>query len=227
MLRPTMTTTAAVTLAAVGSLAASADWQLPATPRDFTVYASTIPRMPAPIGTIRTIPRIAWTTVDIAPGVAVQRYVVTRHIGPTAQVVCDVPALGSLRCVDAHAPVGYRIAYTVAASCGRHWRGPDSEPSAWVTMPGIAAPLAGASVPPSARVGTPRARPSASSRIPSKATPAASIAVHQPEFGTAAPATAGVAQNQSSTGSAVVPTVSTAEPHPSPLVSLPPSIGLG
>jgi len=229
LLRPAVLTTAAVALAAVGGASAFAGWQVAVTPEEFTVYAASIPRMAAPIATSRAIPQIAWTAVEIAPGVAVQRYVVTRHVGPGAQVVCDVPAVGALRCVDPHAPAGYPIVYTVAAGRGRYWRGPDSAPSAAITMPGIAVPLATGSGSPSARVSP----PSASARRSPSATPTVSVAVRAPESATVTttPATVDASRSQSSSGPALATATASSSapptPTPAPLISLGSSLGLG
>jgi len=223
LLRPAVLTTAAVALAAVGGASAFAGWQVTVPTEEFTVYAASIPRMPPPVVSSRAIPLIAWTAVEIAPGVAVQRYVVSRHVGPSAQVVCDVPAVRVLRCVDTHAPAGYPIVYTVAAGWGRYWRGPDSAPSAAITMPGIAVPLVVDSGPPSARVSP----PSASSKSSPSATPAVSVAVREPESVTLSPATVDASRSQSSSGPPVATATAGSSAPPTPLISLGSSLSLG
>jgi hypothetical protein len=85
-------------------------------------------------------PRITWRRIEIADDVPVERYVVTRHLGPISQVACDVPA-GRSRCVDAHPPAGYLVTYTVAAAYGSSWTGLASQASNPVLLPGEAAPI--------------------------------------------------------------------------------------
>jgi hypothetical protein len=141
-LQPALLTLAAVVaLAATGGVATLTGWTTGSAPETFTVYAGKIPRMDQPRVHPHAHPRISWTSVQIAPDVPVQRYVVTRHLGAVAQVACDVPAASARRCVDRYAPAGYRATYTVSAAYGPRWVGPDSEHSAVVAMPGVAVPI--------------------------------------------------------------------------------------
>ncbi|UQU65766.1 hypothetical protein COUCH_05455 [Couchioplanes caeruleus] len=142
------------TALAIGTgVAAYGDWDVGAEEAQFTVHAASIPRMKAPIvelpggepqitaeGIVAAGPRIAWDRVTIAPGTPVQRYVVTRHLGPIAQVACDVPAARA-RCVDESAPAGYLATYTVAATYGTFWTGEPSPASEPALLPGEAAPI--------------------------------------------------------------------------------------
>jgi hypothetical protein len=210
LLRPAAVVTAAVTLAAAGGVAAYAGWQIPGRPQQFTVYAASVPRMPAPRVRLRAVPRISWAAVELAPGLAVQRYVVTRHVGRTAQVVCDVPAVGMRRCVDVAAPAGYLIGYTVAAGCGLYWRGEESEPSAAVIVPGGAEPAMGGAVSPGA------VSPGVVSPGPSGAVsvaPLVSEGVERVESVPVSPSVGG----DGSAGGAVLPSA-TVGPQPSPTV---------
>jgi hypothetical protein len=136
-----LTLAAAAALAATGGVATLTGWTTGSAPETFTVYAGKIPRMVQPHVHRHAQPRISWTPVQIAPDVPVQRYVVTRHLGAVAQVACDVPAASARRCVDRSAPAGYRATYTVTATYGARWVGPDSEHSAVVAMPGVAVPI--------------------------------------------------------------------------------------
>lgn len=143
-----------VTAAAIGTgVAAYGNWDVKAEAVTFTVHAASIPRMAAPDaelppgeplvsgdGLVVRGPRISWRRISIASGVRVQRYVVTRHLGPVTQVACDVPA-GRTRCVDWHPPAGYLVTYTVAATYGSYWTGLASESSRPVLLPGEAAPI--------------------------------------------------------------------------------------
>ncbi|MFI7603226.1 hypothetical protein [Actinoplanes sp. NPDC049681] len=142
------------TAATIGTgVAAYGNWDVKAEAKTFTVRAASIPRMAAPDaemppgeplvsgdGLVVRGPRISWRGVAIAADVPVQRYVVTRHLGPVAQVACDVPA-GRTRCVDRHPPAGYLVTYTVAAAYGSYWTGLASEESRPVLLPGEAAPI--------------------------------------------------------------------------------------
>jgi hypothetical protein len=132
----------AVAAAAAGAGGmAYAGWAADSTSKPFTVYASRIPRVDRPQVAVRNIPRVRWTPVELAPGVPMHRYVVTRHLGPVRQIACDVPATAVPRCIDATAPAGYLMTYTVAARYGSRWVGPASEPSAPVVRPGVAVPI--------------------------------------------------------------------------------------
>jgi len=145
---------AVATAVAIGTgVAAYGDWDVSADSASFVVHAESIPRMKAPSATLPSGqpeitedglvvsgPRIRWDRVEIAPGTPVQRYVVTRHLGPIAQVACDVPA-GRTRCVDESAPAGYLATYTVAAAYGSFWTGVSSKPSEPMLLPGEAAPI--------------------------------------------------------------------------------------
>ena len=142
------------TAVAIGTgVAAYGDWDVSADSASFVVHADRIPKMAAPTaelpsgpaeitedGLVAQGPRIRWDEVEIAPGTPVQRYVVTRHLGPIAQVACDVPA-GRTRCVDESAPAGYLATYTVAAAYGSFWTGVSSKPSEPMLLPGEAAPI--------------------------------------------------------------------------------------
>jgi hypothetical protein len=152
-LSPSLVVAAAVAgIAATGGMAAYAGWEIRTTSGPFTVRAARIPQPAPPTVRPRVLPRIGWRPVEIAPGVPVQRYVVTRHLGAAAEVACDVPATATPRCVDAHAPGGYDVTYTVAAAYGTQWTGEDSAPSRPVAVPGVAVPVTvgGVVVPPGA-----------------------------------------------------------------------------
>ena len=154
LLRSPLTFVGVATAVAIGTgVAAYGDWNVGAESASFVVHAESIPRMDAPSaklpsgpagitedGLVVSGPRIRWDRVEIAPGTPVQRYVVTRHLGPIAQVACDVPA-GRTRCVDEHAPAGYLATYTVAAAYGSFWTGVPSKPSEPMLLPGEAAPI--------------------------------------------------------------------------------------
>ncbi|HEX8344881.1 MAG TPA: hypothetical protein VF657_09075 [Actinoplanes sp.] len=177
MLRPSVLAVTTVALVAAGGVFAYAGWSSGTDSGSFTIYAATIPKVPAPraavpgatavppsdagstagstVGRIAggssggtaveparpARPRIGWRPVRLAADVPVHRYVVTRHLGPVTEVVCERPATVVLRCVDRTAPAGYRMSYTVAARHGAHWVGADSERSAVITTPGIAVPV--------------------------------------------------------------------------------------
>ncbi|GAB1643014.1 hypothetical protein KRMM14A1259_34370 [Krasilnikovia sp. MM14-A1259] len=175
---------AALGVAATGGVAAFAGWSVTVQPATFTVYAARLPQPAPPRVRVQELPRIAWEP----PGrtVPVDRYVVTRHLGPAAQVACEVPATARPRCTDRQAPPGYRATYTVAAAYGSHWVGVDSGPSGPVVMPGVAAPIwvdgialrpgpDGTAVPVNGAV--PSAYPSLVARTAASPAPAARIAV--------------------------------------------------
>jgi hypothetical protein len=225
---------AAVGIAATGGASAFAGWVVQATAGPFTVHAARIPTMAPPTIRVRALPRIGWTAVEIAPGVPVQRYVVTRHLGPVNQVACDVPATAKPRCIDLHAPAGYQATYTIAATYGTQWTGEDSEPSNPVTMPGIALPLTidGVVVLPGAAgaVIVPGAQPSSSPSLvagtetaPSAASSPVSTAVSVPPLVTV-PSSAQPTGGRE-TGPAPESTTPGAQPsqHPLPLLSVLPS----
>ncbi len=141
-LQPAMLAAGVVTaLATTGGVLTAVGWSSGSTSETFTVHAAEIPRMARPSVRAHAQPRIAWQPVRITDDVAVQRYVVTRHLGTVTQVACDIPATARPRCIDRYAPPGYRATYTVAARHGAHWQGRDSEPSPAVTMPGVAVPI--------------------------------------------------------------------------------------
>jgi hypothetical protein len=135
----TVLAAAAATAGAAGM--AFASWATTSTSDAFTVYAARMPRIGTPAVAVRTAPRITWTPVELASGVPVHQYVVTRHLGPVRQIACDVPATAVARCIDANAPAGYAMTYTVAARYGSRWVGPASEPSSPVIRPGVAVPI--------------------------------------------------------------------------------------
>jgi hypothetical protein len=112
-----LTLAAAAALAATGGVATLTGWTTGSAPETFTVYAGKIPRMVQPHVHRHAQPRISWTPVQIAPDVSARR------------------------CVDRSAPAGYRATYTVTATYGARWVGPDSEHSAVVAMPGVAVPI--------------------------------------------------------------------------------------
>lgn len=183
---------AAAALAATGGgVSTLTGWTTGSAPETFTVYAAEIPRMAQPRVYPHARPRISWNPVEIAPDVPVQRYVVTRHLGPVTQVACDVPAASARRCVDRYAPAGYRATYTVAATYGPRWVGPDSKHSVVVATPGVAVPIVveGVTIVPGAAgtpvvVGTaPQAVPTGASSAP--AAPAASATASEPAPGPA------------------------------------------
>jgi hypothetical protein len=140
VVRGLITLAVSAAIAGAGGMAYGS-WATNSTSETFTLYMARIPRMDPPRVTVRTAPRIRWTPVELAPGVAMHRYVVTRHLGPVTQIVCDVPAAAAPRCTDRNAPAGYVMTYTVAATYGSRWVGPASEPSSPVTRPGVAVPL--------------------------------------------------------------------------------------
>ncbi|GGQ40469.1 hypothetical protein [Couchioplanes azureus] len=144
---------AALAVAIGSGVAAYGGWDVGADAATFTVHAASIPRMAAPVaalppgepritsdGLLARGPRIGWDRVEIAAGTPVQRYLVTRHLGPVTQLVCDVPA-GRHGCVDEHPPAGYLVTYTVVATHGAFWTGLASPPSAPIPLPGEAAPI--------------------------------------------------------------------------------------
>ncbi|WP_130509133.1 hypothetical protein [Krasilnikovia cinnamomea] len=139
MRQPLIVVGAALGVAATGGVAAFAGWSVTVQPATFTVYAARIPQPAPPRARVHTPPWIAWQ--PLARGVPVDRYVVTRHLGPAAQVACEVPATARPRCTDRQAPAGYRATYTVAAAYGSHWVSVDSGPSAPVTVPGVGVPI--------------------------------------------------------------------------------------
>ena len=128
-------------LVATGGVVTVVSWNTGSEPETFTVRAARIPKMAPPSVQLRSKPRITWQPVTISEDVGVHRYVVTRHLGEVNQVACDVPAGRRPHCVDAFAPAGYETTYTVAATHGAHWTGPDSGPSEPVTTPGVAVPI--------------------------------------------------------------------------------------
>ena len=154
LLRSPLPFVGVATAVALGTgVAAYGDWDVDAESASFVVHAASIPRMDAPSaelpsgpaeitedGLVVSGPRIRWDRVRIAPGTPVQRYVVTRHLGPIAQVACDVPAART-RCVDERAPAGYLATYTVAAAYGSFWTGVPSKHSEPMLLPGEAAPI--------------------------------------------------------------------------------------
>ncbi|MFI5494887.1 hypothetical protein [Actinoplanes sp. NPDC051859] len=134
-------------------VAAYGDWDVNADRATFTVHAASIPRMDAPNavlpsgpalvdagGRILRGPRITWSRVEITPSVGVQRYVVTRNLGPIRQIACDVPA-PRRGCVDLLPPAGYLVTYTVVATHGRFWTGTPSQASQQLLLPGKAEPI--------------------------------------------------------------------------------------
>ena len=132
----------AVAAAAAGAGGmAYAGWTAGSTSEPFTVYASRIPRIDPPEVAVRSALHVKWTPVELASGVPMHRYVVPRHLGPVRQIACDVPATAVPRCIDANAPAGYVMTYTVAARYGSRWVGPASEPSAPAIRPGVAVPI--------------------------------------------------------------------------------------
>ncbi|BFU42428.1 hypothetical protein [Krasilnikovia sp. MM14-A1004] len=137
--QPLIVVGAALGVAATGGVAAFAGWSVTVQPASFTVYAARIPQPDPPRARAHLLPWIAWQPVT--RGAPVDRYVVTRHLGPAAQVACEVSAAARPRCTDRQAPPGYRATYTVAAAYGSHWVGVDSGPSAPVTVPGVAVPI--------------------------------------------------------------------------------------
>jgi hypothetical protein len=161
ILRPSILAVTTVALVVTGGLIAYAGWSSGTDSDSFTIYAATIPRVPAPRASVPDAaavpasvadgavaptapsarPRIGWKPVRLAPDVPVHRYVVTRHLGPVTEVVCERPATAALRCVDRSAPAGYRMTYTVAARLGAHWVGANSVRSAVITTPGTAVPV--------------------------------------------------------------------------------------
>lgn len=124
-----------------GGVAAFAAWDVQGQSETFTVLAAHIPRMGPPRVRSGAVPRIRWGAVELMPGVPAQRYIVTRSLGPLAQVACDVPPGATLQCADVFAPAGYQATYSVAATYGGSWVGPPGAPSRVVTMPGTAVPM--------------------------------------------------------------------------------------
>lgn len=173
--------TAVVLLGGGGILAYAAGWTSSTDSVTFTVHAAAIPRIPRPVVTLvgppvvrpkrrvagqvttppvlAQAPRIRWRTVTISTTVAVHRYVVTRHIGPLTRIVCTLPATKTPSCLDTTAPPGDPLSYTVTATHGAYWVGPDSEPSLPLTTDGtpVAMTVTGAPMPPSPSAGAPSA----------------------------------------------------------------------
>ncbi len=147
----------AVALLAGGGVLAFAGWTSRSTSETFTIHAVGIPRMARPIVTRALVPTITWKAVRITDDIPVDRYVVTRHLGTAAKVVCSQPATLAARCFDLTALPGDPFTYTVHATHGEHWVGADSEPSLPVDVPSSPAPTEPSSTPV-----TPSAAPSAS-----------------------------------------------------------------
>jgi hypothetical protein len=205
-----LTLAAAAALAATGGAAKLTGWATESPPETVTVYAAEIPRVAQPRVFRHARPRITWRSVEIAPDVPVQRYVVTRHLGSVTQVACNVPATARPRCTDVYAPAGYLATYTVTATYGSSWIGPDSEPSRVVAVPGVAVPILidGVTIVPGA-AGTPvvvGAAPVAGT--PGPTAPAAGVAVP--------PATGTDPDPEESSPAAVPPVVKPKPPAPPP-----------
>lgn len=132
---------AVVTVAVTGGgVAAFAGWTTSTASGPFTVQAARLPQPARPDVTVRGVPRIAWQPVAVAPRMDLHRYVVTRHLGPAAQVACTVPATET-GCVDVHAPPGRPVTYTLTVTYGSRWVGLASGRSRAVTRPGVAVPI--------------------------------------------------------------------------------------
>jgi hypothetical protein len=200
VLRPAVLAVTTVALVATGGLIAYAGWSSGTDSESFTFYAAAVPRVPAPRAYVQDAavapgdttaepapvrPRIGWKAVRISADVPVHRYVVTRHLGPVTEVVCDRPATTALRCVDRTAPAGYRMTYSVAARYGDHWVGKASDRSAAVTTPGVAVPVTVNGVPVLPGVDgepiVPGVAPSASPSADAGSAPAAPSGAPSPE----------------------------------------------
>jgi hypothetical protein len=129
-----------VAMAAGGGVLAFAGWIAHSDSATFTVQASEVAQVPRPTVTMTLVPIVTWKRVRLTSNTPVQRYVVTRHTGTTARIVCTLSASLPPVCIDPTAPLGGPITYTVYATHGEHWVGVDSAPSLPVGTP--ADPLA-------------------------------------------------------------------------------------
>lgn len=210
LLRPVLVLGTAVALAGGGMMLAHASWSTSTTSAAFTVRAARLPQPARP--TVRltddpAAPRIAWPAVTIAADVEVHRYIVTRHAGPAAEVVCTVPATSNPSCVDLTAPAGASLAYTVAAAHGAHWTGPAGDRSLPVSTPGT--PVAVGAVPTAAAPAITGGAPAGNGGPPSAAPPPSAGP------GDATPAVEG------HTATTPPPSIAPAEPVPQPDVAVP------
>jgi hypothetical protein len=146
-----------VALVAGGGVLAFAGWTSRSTSETFTIQAAGIPQMARPTVTGALVPTITWKQVRLTDGTAVDRYVVTRHLGEATTVVCSQPATLAASCSDPTALPGEPFTYTVRATHGEHWVGAHSEPSLPVELPSSPAPTEPSSTPV-----TPSAEPSPS-----------------------------------------------------------------
>ncbi|WP_211353757.1 hypothetical protein [Couchioplanes caeruleus] len=85
-------------------------------------------------------PRIEWDRVEIAADTPVQRYLVSRHLGPVTQLACDIP-VDRHSCVDEHPRAGCLVTYSVVAAHGAFWTGPAGRHSPPIPLPGEPAPV--------------------------------------------------------------------------------------
>jgi hypothetical protein len=138
--RPALIVTATTGLLAIGgSIAAFASWTTAPAASSLTITAAALPTMAAPRVLLIGRPVVRWDRVSLRAGVPVKRYVVTRHVGASSVVACDVPAVLAT-CVDLGAPVSKLMSYSVHATFER-WAGAAGPRSGSVTVPfGLAAP---------------------------------------------------------------------------------------
>jgi hypothetical protein len=214
MLRPSLLVLGtAAALVGGGSVLAFAGWTSSTVSPTFTIYATPVPQVPKPTVTLIKVatkldrreprprprlglglglganPRIQWTKVELTPDEDVSLYIVTRHAGAVAEVVCTLPATRTPICIDKTAPAGNVLTYTVAATYGTNWLGADSEPSPAVTMPGTPVVVTAGGVPvPSTSAAAPSA--GVPSVAPSSGASAGAAPSADPVTPTTAPATA-------------------------------------
>jgi hypothetical protein len=204
--------TAVALLGGGGVLAYANGWTTSTDSARFSVAATVT--LPAVVGEKVAVPRITWQAVEITGGEPVHRYVVVRHGGRATGVVCTLAATRAPSCLDRAALPGDELTYTVTATHGAHWRSPDSEPSAPVTLPGPAtagpAPSGAPPVEPTV-TGSPAVVPSAAEPPPERPPDTAAPAVSSTAFTVPAPT------SQEPTGPApATPEQAPGAPSPSP-----------
>ena len=150
-----LATTAVLSASAVSFAA----WTITTASQSFSVLSPSIPQMEPPYIVPGPTIAIGWTAVRLSNGAPTHRYRVTRHRGADSQVVCDV-SFDRTSCADLNAPAASRVTYTVAATHGLYWIGPDSEASAPIDTPGDAtAPRSPVARPTVSRSAVPAAPP--------------------------------------------------------------------
>src|SRR4051812_27088969 len=103
-----------------------------------TAEAAEIPAMEAPtVKLVSQDPQISWSAVRVGMKVPADRYVVVRTDDGRAEIAC-VGDAATRSCRDRGAAPGDTVTYTVHATKGVRWRGPDSKPSQEIAVPGTA-----------------------------------------------------------------------------------------